>query len=561
MVSRNTVALFTGLMVSIFLLSSCQQYLEDETPAGTVPPPSPPAESTSVPSPQGRAVPAISQPPSRKAAEAAKASKQDTICEFAKVYAAKGSPRIAVFLNRSLSDEVRQWRTSERLLVSGEGEQVRVGTTDSAAASEATVNIQADTVNIQGDVGVTGTAEIKGSNDKQRALTIQSQQYIEEEKRQGPGERWMWAFEEGVLEPFLQAKANVIDRPTILRLAAAKSDEDGDIRPIAPKQIELDALRDHADILIELLVSGSEPKEGGGYTAQTKVGTPDQTPSEYDRFQRGVVVVRSSIGIGTGFFVTPEGHIVTNKHGIGDGDGNVSIKTVDHGTLEGKVVQMSEKYDLALVKISANSANWLNLADEAEYKTGLETVAVGAPVGLEWSVSKGILSAVRVYDGILYIQTDTPINKGNSGGPLISLETGNVIGVNSFVVRKDIAEGLNFAIASSEVARAFPSLEMPTGSVPVQSTEEDLVLDSTMEVSSPYQYEFKASVKDVKSGRILANVTSADWKGRRRGRGRTVVATESGYQLGGGMRLPGVKDVASELAIDVMDKLIERWSE
>lgn len=567
MVYRNLIILFAGLILSIFLLSGCQTYSEVETPSGTVPPSSqssiiPPASSYNAQS--ATETSEFQQPLSRKAKEAQKVSKQDIISNFRNIYIANDSPRIAIFLNRTLSDEVRQWQTSERTVVSGEGEQVSAGTTNNNSGS--TLNIQGDTVNIQSDAGGTGRAEVKGSTDKQRAITIESQQYIENEKRNGPEERWMWAFEDGALEPFLKAKANIIDRATILRLTAAKSNDGKEIQSVTPKLIEMKALRDHADIFVELLISRSTLDETG---YKTNVNNTGSTPSEYDRFQRGVVVVKGSGGgIGTGFFITSEGHIITNKHVVDKAGKDISVKMIDGRILRGEVVQTSSERDLAIMKVSTDSPNWLNLANEGEYKTGTETIAIGTPVGLEWTVNKGIISAVREHKGVYYIQTDTPINVGNSGGPLISLETGNVIGINTLTVRKDIAEGLNFAVASDEVQRAFPSLQIPKGTVAIQSEGSpqgrDIALSSVADISSPYRYEFKASVKDIKNGRIIANVTSADWKGkRRRGHDRgTVIATEDGYQLSGGMTtLPAVKDVASELSIDVMAKLIEIWGE
>lgn len=78
---------------------------------------------------------------------------------------------------------------------------------------------------------------------------------------------------------------------------------------------------------------------------------------------------------------------------------------------------------------------------------------------MDWSVSKGIVSAIRSYGDIVIIQTDTAINRGNSGGPLISLKNGKVIGVNAFYFRKDIAEGLNFAISAEEITKAFPQIQ------------------------------------------------------------------------------------------------------
>jgi S1-C subfamily serine protease len=183
--------------------------------------------------------------------------------------------------------------------------------------------------------------------------------------------------------------------------------------------------------------------------------------SKYDDFLRSVVVVRTSIGTGTGFFANSQGHIITNRHVLGDLDKQVSIKTYDGSTLIGTVVSLSESSDLGVVKVRGEKFSWLRLAtNRDELQTGTDVLAVGTPEGFEWSVSKGIISGVRTFDGVECVQTDTAINHGNSGGPLISLASGRVVGINTFGWRKEIAEGLNFAICSSEVIKAFPFLRV-----------------------------------------------------------------------------------------------------
>jgi serine protease Do len=74
----------------------------------------------------------------------------------------------------------------------------------------------------------------------------------------------------------------------------------------------------------------------------------------------------------------------------------------------------------------------------------------------DWSVARGIVSALRIDKGTRVIQTDTAINHGNSGGPLIDITTGIVIGVNTSGFDKSTSEGLNFAVASEEVLATFP---------------------------------------------------------------------------------------------------------
>ncbi len=89
---------------------------------------------------------------------------------------------------------------------------------------------------------------------------------------------------------------------------------------------------------------------------------------------------------------------------------------------------------------------------------GNDVLAIGTPEGLDWSVSKGIISAVRTSNGVYFVQTDAAINHGNSGGPLILADSGLVVGINSFGFRKNITEGLNFAVSATEIHKAFPQL-------------------------------------------------------------------------------------------------------
>lgn len=172
--------------------------------------------------------------------------------------------------------------------------------------------------------------------------------------------------------------------------------------------------------------------------------------SIYDDFLSAVVVIRSSIRLGTGFFVTKSGYLVTNHHVIGS-DHKVSIKLRNGKVLLASVVAVDAERDLALLSVKGDNFPNLQLANLKDVSLGKEVLAIGTPEGLSWSITKGIVSAVREYRGIYVIQTDAPINPGNSGGPLIDIESGLVIGINTFGFRKDITEGLNFAIAANGI--------------------------------------------------------------------------------------------------------------
>jgi len=187
-------------------------------------------------------------------------------------------------------------------------------------------------------------------------------------------------------------------------------------------------------------------------------------PSKYDYQLNAVVRIKSSVGFGSGFFVTNGGLIVTNDHVVGS-DSRVVIKIrTQKKLIYGNVVARDSARDLALVSVPAREYQWLRLGTITDAGVGTEVIAIGAPVGLEWTLTRGIISAIRDWDSkskygvrskVRIVQSDAATNKGNSGGPLIGMQGLTVLGVNTFIVRKDLAEGLNFAVASEEILKAF----------------------------------------------------------------------------------------------------------
>lgn len=174
-------------------------------------------------------------------------------------------------------------------------------------------------------------------------------------------------------------------------------------------------------------------------------------PSQYDDYLNAVVVITSGNSLGSGFFINNSGKILTNHHVIAQG--KVMVKLRDGQEFAGRVVDYDKGFDLALVEIPYQNRTKLNLGLLADAAVGAEVMAIGSPQGLSWSVSRGIVSAIRQDPGYTVLQTDAAINPGNSGGPLISLATGTVVGVNAFGLRKSISEGLNFAVAVNEIKR------------------------------------------------------------------------------------------------------------
>ena len=205
----------------------------------------------------------------------------------------------------------------------------------------------------------------------------------------------------------------------------------------------------------ELIITS---KESSGSAATSNSINGHKMPSIYDAFLDSVVVLNASDGIGTGFLVSPDGYILTNSHVVGN-DSSVSVKMRDGRVLLGNIENVNKEKDLALIKVFGNKFPWLVLAPILEVSVGAEVLAIGTPEGLDWSVSKGIVSAIRKLPHRTLIQTDTAINRGNSGGPLISLKNGKVLGINTLGVRKDIAEGLNFAVSAQDILETFRQIQ------------------------------------------------------------------------------------------------------
>ena len=172
------------------------------------------------------------------------------------------------------------------------------------------------------------------------------------------------------------------------------------------------------------------------------------------RFQSVVVVTQPDGSLGAGFYVTPN-KIITNYHVI-ENTSFVEIKKFDGTLATGKIEKFDLTRDLALVKVDSPGLP-VKFFSGNELTLGETVFAIGHPKGLEFSLTKGITSAVRKMntipgkggDKVLLIQTDTPINSGNSGGPLFMKNEVVVVNVQK-LVETDI-EGLNFAIHYKEV--------------------------------------------------------------------------------------------------------------
>jgi len=166
------------------------------------------------------------------------------------------------------------------------------------------------------------------------------------------------------------------------------------------------------------------------------------------------VSVESDKGSGTGFFLSGGCLVVTNAHVI-EGAGTVTIRDQTKRTLLGRILAKDVQRDLALIESEAQPCSPLTLDQSSAPSLGSDVFAIGNPLGLTGTVTKGIVSALRTTtDGTKLVQIDAPINQGNSGGPLIN-QQGLVIGVNAFKFSTANIEGIGFAIRSSEIVASF----------------------------------------------------------------------------------------------------------
>jgi S1-C subfamily serine protease len=167
-------------------------------------------------------------------------------------------------------------------------------------------------------------------------------------------------------------------------------------------------------------------------------------------------------GTGSGFITSANGQVITNAHVVQGAD-KVTVTLKDGRVLQGKVMGLDTVTDVAVVKIEGENLPSVTLGDSEKIKAGEWAIAIGNPLGLDNTVTAGIVSATgrsssQVGDGskrVNYIQTDAAINPGNSGGPLLNA-SGQVIGMNTAILRN--AQGLGFAIPINQVQKIAAQL-------------------------------------------------------------------------------------------------------
>lgn len=260
-------------------------------------------------------------------------------------------------------------------------------------------------------------------------------------------------------------------------------------------------------------------------------------------------------GVGSGFIVEENGYIVTNLHVVQQAltaGESVTVQFQDGSPMEAEIVGGDPAYDIAVLKVDQEGLPALEFAESSTVQVGSAVVAVGAPLGLEATVTAGIVSALdrpvvagdlETASFINAIQTDAAINPGNSGGPLLDL-SGRVIGVNSAIAQlpgqNGLAPGgsigLGFAIPADQVARTAQSLiETGTSDYPVIGVFVDLayvgegarVQDESEDGENPIIEGGPAEAAGIEPGEIILEVD-----GRRIDDGSDLIVALRSLQIG-----------------------------
>jgi putative serine protease PepD len=202
--------------------------------------------------------------------------------------------------------------------------------------------------------------------------------------------------------------------------------------------------------------SSSGTTSGGGLSAG----------EVYDRAASAVVEIQSGNATGTGFVIDSEGHVVTNEHVVDQAE-TAQVSFAEGAEEQARVIATDRSTDLAVLEVDleGHGVDPLELDSSANVKVGDQVYAIGNPFGLERSLTAGIVSAVgrqiEAPNGFTIddaIQTDAPVNQGNSGGPLLDA-AGNVIGVVSQIASETGGNvGIGYAVPSDTVRSVVDAL-------------------------------------------------------------------------------------------------------
>jgi len=282
-----------------------------------------------------------------------------------------------------------------------------------------------------------------------------------------------WAVVSGVQSPNTTVITPVTQVASISPAIAQDSDKAKSIS--VPRNYVVDAVNRTGPAVVRI-------------NASRTVASNQQIPQEFledpmfrqffgDQLQR-MPKERVERGTGSGFIINKEGDIITNAHVVSGAD-KVTVILKDGRQIEGKVLGSDELTDIAVIQVKPDNLPTVSIGSSANLQPGDWAIAIGNPLGLDNTVTAGIISAIGRNSGqigvdkrVSFIQTDAAINPGNSGGPLLN-QSGEVIGVNTAIIQG--AQGLGFAIPietaqriakqliqSGKVSRAYLGIQMVT---------------------------------------------------------------------------------------------------
>jgi serine protease Do len=225
-----------------------------------------------------------------------------------------------------------------------------------------------------------------------------------------------------------------------------------DVKPLEETGQAFEAIAEHVTPAVVSITA--EQLESRRPSTQRRQGLPPGIDEFFRQFEDLPPQQRGG-GTGSGFIVTKDGYILTNNHVVANAD-RVTVTMLDNRTFEARVVGRDPTTDVAVIKVDAKDLPTVTLGDDAKTRIGQWVVAIGNPLGLEFTVTAGIVSAKgrsqlnlpnsQRYSIQDFIQTDAAINPGNSGGPLVNIR-GEVIGINSAIASQTgFNAGYGFAI-------------------------------------------------------------------------------------------------------------------
>ncbi|EKD58353.1 MAG: serine protease [uncultured bacterium] len=262
--------------------------------------------------------------------------------------------------------------------------------------------------------------------------------------------------------------------------------EKKDIRNVQPIKVVdeqsqvIEVVKKASPAVVSIVASAQIP------TFETYFDTPYGMPEEFGQFfsmprQRQNGTQEQKIGAGTGFLVSSDGYIITNKHVVSEQEADYTVYLNDESNrgekMKARVIALDPKNDLAVLKIEKDGLPHLAFADSGGLQVGQTVITIGYALGeFDNTVSKGVISglsrSITAGGGMQkteqlknLIQSDAAINPGNSGGPMLDIE-GNVIGVN---VAMASAENIGFAILGNEAREVFEQVKN-TGTISGKET-------------------------------------------------------------------------------------------